>query len=43
MRVGTEFRDKVKSELFDILKDREVSEDELARLKDLLAGNNPEK
>ena len=43
VRVGTEFRDKVKSELFDILRDREVSEDELARLKDLLAGNKPEK
>ena len=38
VRVGTEFRDKVKSELFDILKDREVSEEELARLKDMLAG-----
>ena len=43
VRVGTEFRDKVKAELFDILRDREVSEDELARLKDLLAGNNPAK
>ena len=38
VRVGTEFRDKVKSELFDILKDREVSEEEFARLKDMLAG-----
>ena len=43
VHVGIGFRDKVKSELFDILRDREVSEDELARLKDLLAGNNPEK
>ena len=43
VRVGTGFRDKVKSELFDILEDREVSEDELARLKDLLAVNEPAK
>ena len=41
VRVGTRFRDKVKSELFDILEDREVSEEELARLKDLLAGKEP--
>ena len=38
VRVGTGFRDKVKSELFSILEDREVSEEELARLKELLAG-----
>ena len=38
VRVGTGFRDKVKSELFGILEDREVSEEELARLKELLAG-----
>ena len=37
------FRDKVKSELFDILEDREVSEEELARLKALLAANEPAK
>ena len=43
VRVGTGFRDKVKAELFDILEDREVSEEELARLKDLLSGNLPEK
>ena len=41
VRVGTMFRDKVKSELFDILEDREVSEEELARLKALLAGGTP--
>ena len=38
VRVGTGFRDKVKSELLDILADSNVSEDELARLKALLAG-----
>ena len=43
VRVGTGFRDKVRSELFDILEDREVSEEELARLKDLLAGGEPAK
>ena len=43
VRVGTMFRDKVKSELFDILEDREVSEEELARLKALLAGGTPAK
>ena len=43
VHVGTMFRDKVKSELFDILEDREVSEAELARLKALLAGGTPAK
>ena len=43
VHVGTDFRDKVKAELFDILRDREVSEDELARLKDLLVGGTPAK
>jgi len=43
VRVGTGFRDKVKSELFDILEDREVSEAELARLKELLAVSEPAK
>ena len=38
VRVGTGFRDKVKSELLDILADSNVSEYELARLKALLAG-----
>ena len=38
VRVGTGFRDKVRAELYDILEDREVSEEELARLKDLLSG-----
>ncbi len=35
---GMSFRDKVRGELFDILEDREVSEEELARLKELLGG-----
>ncbi len=39
VQVGTGFRDKVKAELFNILEDREVSEDELARLKAMLAGD----
>ena len=43
VHVGIGFRDKVKSELFDILEDREVSEEELARLKALLAANEPAK
>ena len=43
VHVGIGFRDKVKSEPFDILEDREVSEEELARLKDLLAGKEPAK
>ena len=38
VHVGMGFRDKVKSELLDILEDREVSEEELARLKELLGG-----
>ncbi len=38
VQVGTGFRDKVKAELFNILEDREVSEEELARLKDMLSG-----
>jgi polar amino acid transport system ATP-binding protein len=41
VRVGTGFRDKVRAELYDILEDREVSEEELARLKDLLSGEGP--
>ncbi len=43
VRVGTGFRDRVKSELFDILEDREVSEAELVRLKELLAVVNSAK
>jgi len=38
VHVGMSFRDKVRGELFDILEDREVSEEELARLKELLGG-----
>lgn len=43
VRVGIGFRDRVKSELFDILEDREVSEAELVRLKELLAVVNSAK
>ena len=43
VHVGTDFRDKVKAELFGILRDHEVSEDELARLKDLLVRGTPAK
>ena len=43
VNVGAVFRDKVKAELFDILEDREVSEEELGRLKELLAGGSPAK
>ena len=38
VNVGTEFRDKVKSELMEILEDSKVTEEELARLRALLAG-----
>ena len=40
VHVGMGFRDKVKGELLDILEDREVSEEELARLKELLGGDS---